>query len=269
MIADIRKGARLSVYLLYGDELLTREGAKAIVDALLPPEHQSLSVEVVAEESEGGSLPLRLRTVSLFGGTKVVVVHDTKAFVSKQSVAGLFAKSWEAWKGGNLARATALLLQATGAAGQDRSFLERATRGELGEPVWDQLLTLSHDDESEALASRDGGASAGRGDGGSGGIGSGYGEESSEEMLQQGIPVLGPSSSSPPRWWISAAPSSSGSTRGVVVDSEVRTGKAGETQMRPEMARAKIRERVAAEKKRSTRTPPPASWTGPDSACGR
>ncbi|HEX7629557.1 MAG TPA: hypothetical protein VF431_04370, partial [Candidatus Methylomirabilis sp.] len=53
VVADIQKGARSPVYLLYGDELLTREGAKAIVDALVPALHQPLSVEVVAEESEG------------------------------------------------------------------------------------------------------------------------------------------------------------------------------------------------------------------------
>jgi DNA polymerase-3 subunit delta len=248
VIADIRKGARSSVYLLYGDELLTREGAKAIVDALVPAEHQMLSVEVVAEESEGGSLPLRLRTVSLFGGTKVVVVHDTKAFVSKQSVGGLFAKSWEAWKGGNLSRATALLLQATGAVGQDRSFLERAARGELPEPVWDQLLTLPHDDESDRWLQETAGRLLAEGAEVPEASGAGT-AKIYEGMLQQGIPpgavlVLTAEVVDQRRALFKRIHET-----GVVVDCGVRTGKAGETQMRPEMARAKIRERVAAEKK--------------------
>ncbi|MEI8188929.1 MAG: SAM-dependent methyltransferase, partial [candidate division NC10 bacterium] len=248
VIADIRKGTRSSVYLLYGDELLTREGAKAIVDALVPALHQPLSVEVVAEESEGGSLPLRLRTVSLFGGTKVVVVHDTKAFVSKQSVGALFAKSWEAWKGGNLARATALLLQATGAVGQDRSFLERAARGELPEPAWDQLLTLPHDDESERWLQETAGRLLAEGAEIPEASGAGT-AKIYEGMLQQGIPpgavlVLTAEVVDQRRALFKRILET-----GVVVDCGVRTGKAGETQMRPEMARAKIRERVAAEKK--------------------
>jgi len=241
----IRKGDRASVYLLYGDELLAREGAKAIVDAMVPPEHQSLSVEVVAEEAEASSVPLRLRTISLFGGIKVVVVHDTKAFVSKQNSGAVFARSREAWKGGNLARAMTLLLQATGAARQDRGFLEHAAKGELPESVWDQLLNLPRDDESERwlleTARRLMAEGAEVPDASDAGTAQIY-----EEVLQRGMPpeavlILTAEVVDQRRVLFKRIQEA-----GVVVDCGVRTGRAGETQMRPEMARAKIRERVAA-----------------------
>ena len=248
VIADIRKGTRSPVYLLYGDELLAREGAKAIVDVLVPAEHQPLSVEVVAEDSEGESLPLRLRTVSLFGGTKVVVVHDTKAFVSKQSVGALFGKSRDAWRGDDLAKAAALLLKAAAAAGQDRAFLERAAKGELPEGVWDQLLALAHDDESERWLQETAGRLLAEGAEVPEASGAGT-AKIYEDILQQGIPpgavlVLTAEFVDQRRALFKRI-----FETGVVVDCGVRTGKAGETQMRPEMARAKIRERVTAEKK--------------------
>ncbi len=86
VVADIRRGTAASVYLLHGDELVAREGARAIVDALVPADHQALSVETISEDAEAATVPGRLRTVPLFGGIKVVVVHDTKAFMSKQNV---------------------------------------------------------------------------------------------------------------------------------------------------------------------------------------
>ena len=137
------------MYLLRGDELVAREGARAIVDALVPADHQALSVETINEDAEAATVPARLRTVPLFGGTKVVVVHDTKAFVSKQNVGDLFRKSWEAWKARDGEKAARGFLQAVAVAGQDRSFLERAAQGELPAALWKDLLTVPPTDESK------------------------------------------------------------------------------------------------------------------------
>ena len=94
-LAEIQRGRRHPVYLLHGDEYLAKAGAKAIVDALVPPDRQALSVEVVAEDREIVSVPMRLATVPLFGGAKVVVVHDSRAFVSGQSAERMAnSRSW-------------------------------------------------------------------------------------------------------------------------------------------------------------------------------
>ena len=248
VVAGIRRGTRASVYLLHGDELLAREGAKAIVDALVPAEHQVLNVEVIAEEAEANSVPLRLRTIPLFGGVKVVVVHDTKAFVSKQSAGAVFGKSREAWKSGNLPRAMTLLLQAVGAAGQDRDFLERAAKGELPEPVWMQLLNLPRDDESERWLQE----TAGRlqADGAVVPDASGAGTpQIYEGVLQEGIPLGAVLILTAEVVVQRRALFKRIHEAGVIVDCGVRTGKAGETQMRPDTARATIRERVVGAKK--------------------
>jgi hypothetical protein len=144
-VAEINRGRRFPVYLLHGDEFLAKEGAKAIIEALVPPDQQSLSVEVVSEDQDLASLPLRLRTLPLFGGTKVVVVQDSKAFVSKENLDSLVKKSMEGWQEGDLERAVRWLLQSVAAVGEGEGFLDRAARGEVSGPELARVLGTEAD----------------------------------------------------------------------------------------------------------------------------
>ena len=248
IVADIQRSKRAPVYLLFGDELLAREGAKAIVDALVPEAHRSLSVETVGDD-DAASVGGRLRTVPLFGGLKVVVVRDTKAFVSKQNLAELFKRSRDAWKEGDDKRAIRLLLQATGAAGQDRAFLERAAKGALSEAVWEQVLGLTRDEESERWLQETSGrlVTEGLDVAEASGVGT---AQIYEGLIREGVPtgavlILTAEVVDQRRALFKRI-----SESGAVVDCGVRTGKLGETQMKPDVARARIKDRVGRAGKR-------------------
>jgi DNA polymerase-3 subunit delta len=242
IVADIQRGKRAPVYLLYGDEFLAREGARAVVNAVVPEDHQALSVEVVGDE-DAASVAGRLRTVPLFGGIKVVVVHDTKAFVSKQNAGMLFTKSLDTWKEGKLERSAEHLLRAVAAAGQDRAFLERAAKGDLPAPVWEQVLGLETNPESEGWLRETAGrlltVSADVSKGAAAATAQIY-----EDLITQGIP---------PEAVLIVTADVVDQRRalfkriagtGIVVDCGVRSGKVGETQMKPELARARIKDVV-------------------------
>jgi DNA polymerase-3 subunit delta len=242
-VAEIGQGRPRAVYLLHGDEWLTRTGAKAIVDALVAPAHQAFNVEILAEDRELASLPLRLRTLSLFGGRKVVVVHDSRAFLSKGNAGKLFGKSLEAWADGDADRAARLFLQAVGAAGQDAGFLEAGAKGGLPEAAWGQVLGQEREPEAlrwvQEVCGRLAAAQAEIPAGGEPG-------RVYEELIRQGLPpdavlVLTTEVVDQRRvlWKLLGE-------HGAVIDCGVRAGKAGETQMRPELARAKVRELAAA-----------------------
>ncbi len=242
VVAEIHQGRRASVYLLHGDEFLTREGAKLLVDALVPGDRQEFSVEVVSEDLEVATIPLRLRTVSLFGGTKVVLVHDSKAFVSRQKSGDLFERSWKAWKDEDAQKAMKLFLQAVGAAGEDQGFLERAARGDPADEMWSRLGDVDRDPESEAWL-----------------------QELSGRALAEGLPVL--TGSGPARVYeellAQGLPADSAliltcevvderralfksiKSRGVVIDCSLGPRRDYDTQMNPDAARARIREAVA------------------------
>ena len=248
IVADIQRSKRAPVYLLFGDELLAREGAKAIVDALVPEAHRSLSVETVGDD-DAASVAGRLRTVPLFGGLKVVVVRDTKAFVSKQNLAELFKRSRDAWREGGDKRAIRLLLQATGAAGQDRAFLERAAKGALSEAVWEQVLGLTRDEESERWLQETAGRlmTEGLEVAEASGVGT---AQIYEGLIREGVPtgavlILTAEVVDQRRALFKRI-----SESGAVVDCGVRTGKLGETQMKPDVARARIKDRVGRAGKR-------------------
>ena len=242
IVADIQRGKRAGVYLLVGDEFLAREGAQAIVDALVPKANQQLSVETVGDD-DAASVPGRLRTIPLFGGVKVVVVHDTRAFASKQNVGELFRRSRDAWKEGDEARAMRLLLQAAGAAGRDRAFLERAAKGGLPEAVWRELFPFEATEESERWLQETAGRLVAEGKEVSEAAGAAT-ARIYEDLVAQQIPagavlILTAETADQRR---SLFKRISGS--GVVVDCGVRTGKMGETQMKPDVARVRIEETV-------------------------
>ena len=248
VVADIQRGKLASVYLLVGDEFLAREGAQLIVDALVPKAHQPLSVEAVGDD-DAATVPGRLRMVPLFGGVKVVIVHDTKALASKQNLGELFRRSRDAWKEGDEPRAIRLLLQATGAAGRDRAFLERAARGDLPEAVWREVFSFDPTEESERWLRETVGRLVAEGKEVSDAAGTATAriyEDLVKLQIPAGAVLIFTAEAVDQRRALFKRISESG----VVVDCGVRTGKLGETQMKPEMARARIEDAVGRAGKR-------------------
>ena len=248
VVAEISQGKRYPVYLLHGDEFLTRGGAKTIVDALVPPSQAAWCVETVAEEADLASLSLRLNTLPLFGGTKVVVVYDSKAFLSKQTAGNLTERSVEAWQTGEDAKAVRLFLQILGTAAEDARFLERAARGEISESEWKGVFAVERDVEKESwlqeVAARAVAEDASIPEAAGSGSAHVY-----EDTLQRGIPpatslILTAEIVDQRRSLFKRI-----SELGLVIDCGVRTRKAGETQMNPDVARDKIRGMMKGAKK--------------------
>lgn len=244
-LADIRQGSRHPVYLLYGEEFEAKEAAKAIVAALVPPEQQSLSVEVVPEDRDLASLPMRLSTLPLFGGTKVVVVYDTKAFVSKESVESLVKKSIEVWQEGGLERAARLLLQVVAAVGEGEAFLDRAGRGEVSGPELARVLATDANAEREQWLHEVAGRAVADGMAIPEATGAGLARVY-EETIERGIPasaslILTTEVVDERRVLFKKI-----SAVGFVIDCGARPRKPWDTQMDPEAARAKVRAMVAA-----------------------
>jgi len=244
-VAEIKQGRRFPVYLLHGDEFLAKEGAKAIVEALVPPDQQSLGVEVVSEDRDSASVPSRLSTLPLFGGTKVVMIHDSKAFVSKESLEKLASRSMDAWREGKLESAARWLLQAVAAVGEDEGFLDRAARGEISVPELTRVLGTEADAEAEQWFREVAGHAATDGMAIPETTGAGLARVY-EETIERGIPpnaslVLTAEVVDERRLLFKKI-----SAVGFVIHCGVRSRRAWDTQMDPDAARAKIRQMVEA-----------------------
>jgi DNA polymerase III delta subunit len=78
------------VYLFIGEPFQTEPAARALIDALVPPDKRSFSLEQYDGRSAAiGPILDSLRTPSLFGGTKLVWVREPTLFLSGEKRADL------------------------------------------------------------------------------------------------------------------------------------------------------------------------------------
>jgi DNA polymerase-3 subunit delta len=99
LVRQIDGGDLAPVYLIHGDEYLCKAAFDRLLDALLPGKERSLNYEpldgAVADMEE---VVGRLRTFPLFSGSKVVALHGTRIFYSKDSIDEVARKSMEAFE---------------------------------------------------------------------------------------------------------------------------------------------------------------------------
>ncbi|HSP99891.1 MAG TPA: DNA polymerase III subunit delta [Candidatus Dormibacteraeota bacterium] len=78
------------VYLFIGEPFQTEPAARALIDALVPPDKRSFSLEQYDGRSTAiGPILDSLRTPSLFGGTKLIWVREPTLFLSGEKRADL------------------------------------------------------------------------------------------------------------------------------------------------------------------------------------
>ncbi len=112
LLAEIRKGKVVPVYLLYGDEFLCKSAFKSLLDALVSPDNQALNYEVIDGTSENVyEIIERLNTFPLIPSAKVIAVHGTKIFYSSVAVDDLLSKSRDAFERQDLKESARYLLK--------------------------------------------------------------------------------------------------------------------------------------------------------------
>ena len=243
-VSEIKQGRRVPVYLLHGDEFLAKEGAKAIVEVLVPVDQRSLNVEVVSEDPDFSTVPARISTLPLFGGVKVVLVPGSKAFVSKESLASLVSKSLDAWREGKLERAARWFLHAVAAVGEGQAFLHRASQGEMPLPELRRILGMEADVETEQWFREVAAHVAAEGMTIPQIAGAGV-AQLYEEAIVQGIPSNAALIFTAEVVDERRSLYKTVSAAGFVIDCGIRSGRSWDTQMNPDAARAKIRQMVA------------------------
>jgi DNA polymerase-3 subunit delta len=246
-LTEIQRGRRHPVYLLHGDEYLAKSGAKAIVDGLVPPDQQALCVEIVAEDRDIASVPMRVATLPLFGGVKVVVVHDSRAFVSGQSAEKLAKRSLDAWQGGDGERAVRLFVQLVSMAGETAAWIERAARSEVTPREWGRVLALTHDPGAEPWLEAMGRMAV------AGGMAPAESVADAARIYEEAIRRIPPSAALVVTAEVVDERRSlfkQIDAVGLIVDCGARSKRSWDTQVSPEAARAKIREAIAAAGKR-------------------
>src|SRR5436190_1414061 len=144
VLADIAQGKPPRVLLIGGSsEFLAQHAFHEIRDAIVA-KNPSISVENYEPGTELASILDSYRTMSLFGGARLLVVNEVNAFVSAKEIASLYEKALTDWRGAKTDRkrasSAAKLLHVLGLAGADLEMTDRAIASALGVTL-DQTLT--------------------------------------------------------------------------------------------------------------------------------
>ncbi|HEX9984282.1 MAG TPA: hypothetical protein VGF69_13525 [Thermoanaerobaculia bacterium] len=161
VLALIDHGKTPRVILVGGSsEYLSEQAFRDIRDAIVAKQ-PGISVENYEPGTELAAILDSFRTMSLFGGARLLIVPEVNAFVSAKEISSLYDKAIADWKSSKTDRkratSAAKLLHVLGLAGADLEMTDRAIADALG-VAQDSALT-------EMLAfCRTSGKKAGRGE---------------------------------------------------------------------------------------------------------
>ena len=136
ILAQIEKGTPPRVLLVGGSsDFLSERAFHDIRDAIVA-RTPSINVETYEPGADLGAILDSYRTMSLFGGARLVIVPEVNAFVSAKEIASLYEKAVADWKSAKTDRkrasAAAKLLHVLGLAGADLDMTDRAIADALG-----------------------------------------------------------------------------------------------------------------------------------------
>jgi DNA polymerase III delta subunit len=144
VLTAIEQGKPPRVFLIGGNsEFLAEDAFRRIRDAIVAA-NPSISVESYEPGTDLGSILDSYRTMSLFGGARLLIVPEVNAFVSAKEIASLYDKAVADWKSAKTDRkrasSAAKLLHVMGVAGADLDMKDRAIADSLGVTL-DSTLT--------------------------------------------------------------------------------------------------------------------------------
>ena len=138
-----------SVTLIFGEEMLCKQVATAVLDALMPPAERLLGLETVDGGQDAIDRVLAsMNTYALLSGSKVVVVHDSHLFYTSRAGRDLRDKMATSAQRGELKKASRPFLNLMALMGLQLDDLASASlRGKLVDdvdgqpPAWFSQLT--------------------------------------------------------------------------------------------------------------------------------
>jgi DNA polymerase III delta subunit len=144
VLAQITQGKPPRVLLIGGSsDFLAEQAFHQLRDAIVAA-NPAISVESYEPGTDLGSILDSYRTMSLFGGARLLIVPDVNAFVSAKEIASLYDKAVADWKSAKTDRkrasSAAKLLHVMGVAGADLDMKDRAIADSLGVTL-DSTLT--------------------------------------------------------------------------------------------------------------------------------
>jgi DNA polymerase-3 subunit delta len=127
-LAEAKAGGPRPVYLFDGDAFLAQRAARELAAALVPEARRSLNLVELDAATSPAEVAAEIATGGLFGGEKVVLVHEPTFLTSKEDAGDAFAAAQRMWGDGRQREAARRLLALAAKAGWSAADLD--PRGE-------------------------------------------------------------------------------------------------------------------------------------------
>ena len=141
-LEDIKNGKVFPVYLVCGDEnYIIKEAAQNLIEAILPKKDREVGLESVeGDEGDWSKIIQSLNTYPMFCSKKVIVVKDTKVFLSKFTLEKIKEKSMEQFENKDINEAIRLFRIALG-------YLGIKEVNEIGDKKWGKIAGSDHESQ--------------------------------------------------------------------------------------------------------------------------
>ena len=155
----------LPVYLIYGEDLLTKAAFDALLNALIPVSERSINYEPLDGTQENIHEVIgRVNTFSLLPGTKVIALRESKIFYARQDKNQMLDNAKKAFEDNNLKKAAGQLLGLMGIFNLTFEDMDKSTREKnLGashtsgtDDIWlDEIITYCRQHDLAVPIARD------------------------------------------------------------------------------------------------------------------
>ncbi len=116
-LAEVEAGKPQPVYLFDGDAFLALRAARELAGLVVPEAQRTLNLVELDAAASPAEVAAEIATGGLFGGAKVVLVHEPAFLTSKEDAGGAFARAREMWSDGRQREAARRLLAIVAKAG--------------------------------------------------------------------------------------------------------------------------------------------------------
>lgn len=117
------------VYLIYGEDLLTKGAFDSLLNALIPAPERSINYEPLDGTYENIHEVIgRVNTFSLLPGTKVIALRESRIFYAKQDKNQLLDNAKKAFEEGNIKKAAGHLLSLMGIFNLSLEDMDKSSR---------------------------------------------------------------------------------------------------------------------------------------------
>jgi DNA polymerase-3 subunit delta len=114
-LSDKEKNPFAPVYLIYGEEVLTKSSFDELLNALIPADQRSLNYDLLDGTQESVHEVInRVNTFSLLPGIKVIALRDSRIFYASHDQSRILTNAQKAYEEDNLKKAASHLLHLMG-----------------------------------------------------------------------------------------------------------------------------------------------------------